>query len=236
LSVAASAPSALGPIISLTNTSGGQNAAVALDFYTFDPGEGVGPDHTTSPSSRIEAVDDGNFANDIVFLSNQPGAANNRLIERMRITSAGNLTVPGDVVLTGADCAEQFDTSSPEPPEPGTVVVIDGGGSLRESCDAYDRKVAGVVSGAGEFRHAILLDRQNHSEQRVAVALMGKVYCKVDADLSPVEVGDLLTTSQTPGHAMKAMESAKAFGAVIGKALRPLKTGKALIPILIALQ
>jgi hypothetical protein len=65
---------------------------------------------------------------------------------------------------------------------------------------------------------------------------MGKVYCKVDAELSPLEVGDLLTTSATPGHAMKATDPLNAFGAVIGKALRPLKTGKGLIPILIALQ
>ena len=65
---------------------------------------------------------------------------------------------------------------------------------------------------------------------------MGKVYCKVDAQHSPIEVGDLLTTSATPGYAMKADDPFKAFGAVIGKALRPLEAGQGLIPILIALQ
>jgi hypothetical protein len=49
-------------------------------------------------------------------------------------------------------------------------------------------------------------------------------------------VGNMLTTSFTPGHAMKASDPVKAFGAVIGKALRPLRKGKDLIPILIALQ
>ena len=68
------------------------------------------------------------------------------------------------------------------------------------------------------------------------VALLGKVYCKVDAGYSPVEVGDLLTTSPTPGHAMKAAEPQRAFGSVIGKALRGLEAGQGLIPILIALQ
>ena len=68
------------------------------------------------------------------------------------------------------------------------------------------------------------------------VALVGKVYCKVDARYSPVEVGDLLTTSPTPGHAMKADDPMKAFGAVIGKALDSLKAGQTLIPILVALQ
>ena len=65
---------------------------------------------------------------------------------------------------------------------------------------------------------------------------MGKVFCKVDAQFGAIEVGDLLTTSPTPGHAMKANDPLKAFGSVIGKALRTLKEGQGLIPILIALQ
>jgi hypothetical protein len=68
------------------------------------------------------------------------------------------------------------------------------------------------------------------------VSLMGKVYCKVDAQYAPIEVGDLLTTSPTPGHAMKAADPLKAFGTIVGKALRPLAAGKGLIPILVALQ
>ncbi len=66
--------------------------------------------------------------------------------------------------------------------------------------------------------------------------MLGKVYCKVDADQSTIKVGDMLTTSHTAGHAMKATNRSKAFGAVIGKALHAVKSGKRLIPILIALQ
>jgi hypothetical protein len=80
------------------------------------------------------------------------------------------------------------------------------------------------------------LDNQGSQPNRKPIALVGKVYCKVDAQYGAVETGDLLTTSPTPGHAMKATDQLKAFGAVIGKALRPLKEGHALIPILIALQ
>ena len=65
---------------------------------------------------------------------------------------------------------------------------------------------------------------------------MGKVFCKVDAKFGAIEVGDLLTTSSTPGYAMKASDPFKAFGAVIGKALRPLTVGQGLIPILISLH
>jgi hypothetical protein len=147
----------------------------------------------------------------------------------------GTLTANIDIVL-GADCAEEFDVVATGEIEPGTVMVLDEHGALQPSQQAYDKKVAGVISGAGEYRPGIVLDRKEPSEYRMPVALVGKVYCKVDAQYAPIEVGDLLTTSQTPGYAMKADSPFKAFGAVIGKALRPLKAGQGMIPILIALQ
>ena len=148
----------------------------------------------------------------------------------------GNVTVTGDIYLPGADCAEQFDVGEAEQIEPGTVVVVGHEGVLRRSQNAYDKKVAGVISGAGEYRSGIVLDKQAGADNRLPVALVGKVYCKVDAQYSPIDVGDLLTSSPTPGHAMKAEDPLKAFGAVIGKALRPWRSGCGLIPILIALQ
>jgi hypothetical protein len=142
-----------------------------------------------------------------------------------------------DCAIENADCAEDFDVCGPEGVEPGTVMSFNCEGTLRPSDQAYDRKVAGVISGAGEFRPGIVLDRRKESfGTRVPLALVGKVYCKVDATDAPVEVGDLLTTSSTPGHAMKAEDHFRAFGAVIGKALRPLTGGRGLVPILIALQ
>jgi len=74
------------------------------------------------------------------------------------------------------------------------------------------------------------------ADRRVSVALVGKVYCKVDAAYARIEVGDLLTTSPRPGYAMKANDQGRAFGAVIGKALAPLESGTGLVPILVALQ
>jgi len=147
----------------------------------------------------------------------------------------GNLTAH-DVVLAGGDCAEDFDIAGREKIEPGTVMVIDQEGMLQPSQQAYDKKVVGVLSGAGDYKPGIVLDKQQSTENRMPVALVGKVYCKVDAHYASIEVGDLLTTSPTSGHAMKADDPLKAFGSVIGKALRPLKTGQGLIPILIALQ
>ena len=82
----------------------------------------------------------------------------------------------------------------------------------------------------------LLLDSKGSQDGRAPVALVGKVYCKVDASESPIEVGDLLTTSATPGHAMKAVDSTKAFGTVLGKAMAELKSGTGEIPILVCLQ
>ncbi len=148
----------------------------------------------------------------------------------------GDVEVTGDIRLTNADCAEDFDIVSAELVEPGTVMVVSEEGALQQSQQAYDKRVAGVISGAGHYKPGIILDKQPSDNNRQPIALLGKVFCKVDASHAPIEVGDLLTTAPTPGHAMKADDPFKAFGAVIGKALRPLKEGQGLIPILIALQ
>jgi hypothetical protein len=150
---------------------------------------------------------------------------------------SGNLTADGDIVLSNADCAEDFDVVDAQKVEPGTVMVLGSDGALRRSVQAYDRCVTGVISGANSYRPGIVLDKRSTSRNdRLPIALLGKVYCFADADPAPIEVGDMLTTSHTPGHAMKASDPVSAFGAVLGKALQPLRSGRGLIPILVALQ
>jgi len=142
----------------------------------------------------------------------------------------------GDIILRNGDCAEDFDVCEGVGVEPGTVMAIDEGGQLQPSRCAYDRKVAGVIAGAGSCRPGIVLGREPEEQGRMPIALVGKVYCKVDATAAPIAIGDLLTTSATPGHAMKAPDPLRAFGAVIGKALGALESGTGLVPILVALQ
>jgi hypothetical protein len=148
----------------------------------------------------------------------------------------GKITVTEDVYLAGGDCAEQFDFAGSQLPAPGSLVVMGDEGALVESHSAYDRKVVGVVAGAGTYRPAIIMDNNTTDMPRVVISLIGKAYCKVDADYGAVEVGDMLTTSPTPGHAMKARDASQAFGSVVGKALRSQKEGQGIIPILMALQ
>jgi hypothetical protein len=164
------------------------------------------------------------------------GAAPPDGLTHFLIRGDGNVEVAGDIRLSNADCAEDFDVAAAEDIEPGTVVVIDEEGAVKRSQQAYDKRVAGVVSGAGGLKPGIILNKQESNEGRRPVALMGKVYCKVDARHSPIEVGDLLTTSSTPGYAMKADDPLKASGATMGKTLQRLAGRLDLVPILVSLQ
>lgn len=149
----------------------------------------------------------------------------------------GNVIVTGDISFPGADCAEDFPIKADVLAEPGTVMALDETGELVPCGAAYERRVAGVIAGAGSHRPGIIMDKQAESSlRRQPIALVGKVFCKVNAGYGSIEVGDLLTSSATEGHAMKAVDANRAFGSVIGKALAPRKEGRGLIPILISLQ
>jgi hypothetical protein len=153
-----------------------------------------------------------------------------------RLVVAGNIVATGDVQLSGADCAEEFSVGAADTVTPGTVLVIGDDEELCESRLAYDTRVAGVVSGAGAHHPGIILGRRQGQAGRLPVALNGTVYCKVDAGDAPIRVGDLLTTSPTPGHAMRASDPARSPGAVLGKAMRGLPLGRGLIPVLVTLH
>jgi hypothetical protein len=147
----------------------------------------------------------------------------------------GNVKVTGDILLSGADCAEQFDVLDSDDVLPGSVLVIDDSGGLRLSQVAYDTRVAGIVSGAGNYRPGVVLDQQPSTAGRRSVALIGKANCLVDSSHGAIAVGDLLTTSPTAGHAMRASDSQRAFGSVLGKALQPWDGGRGLIAALVML-
>jgi hypothetical protein len=148
----------------------------------------------------------------------------------------GKVVVTNDISLPNADCAEQFDVAASEIVEPGSVMIVDDTGVLRQSDRAYDTRVVGVVSGAGGYKPGIVLDSHDSPKGTAPIALLGKVYCKADSSFGVIAVGDLLTSSPTLGHAMKVTDGTKALGAIIGKAIRPLSSGRGLIPILVALQ
>jgi hypothetical protein len=142
-------------------------------------------------------------------------------------------------IVGGSDIAEPFDIVSHDKIEPGMVLSIDtyNPGKLKISSHAYDRRVAGIVSGAGGIQSGMVM-RQTGSiaDGELPVTLTGRVFCWADAVNDPIEPGDLLTTSDTPGHAKKVTDYARAQGAIIGKAMSSLHKGKGLVLVLVTLQ
>ncbi len=142
-------------------------------------------------------------------------------------------------ITGGSDLAEPFEVTDPEEVKPGMVLAIDPEhpGKLKVADRAYDPCVAGVVSGAGGIEPGILLrQRESEADGTVPVAMSGRVYVLADATYEPIEPGDFLTTSNTPGYAMKATNLERARGAILGKAMTGLESGKGLVLVLINLQ
>ena len=110
------------------------------------------------------------------------------------------------------------------------------GGVLAPCANAYDRCVAGVISGAGTFKAGMILDKRVTEYARCPLASPARSTARQAPKQAPSALGICLPTSTTPGHAMKANDASRAFGAALGKAIGRLETGKQLIPILVALQ
>ena len=145
-------------------------------------------------------------------------------------------------ILGGADLAEPFNVTADAasgPAKPGMVVIIDEAnpGDLRLSDRPYDARVAGVISGANGLEPGMLMKAEGKADGAYPVAMTGRVWCYVDASLGAIRPGDRLTTSATPGHAMKADDAARCGGAVIGKAMSALPQGeRGLVLVLVNLQ
>lgn len=141
----------------------------------------------------------------------------------------------------GADISEPFHINpSGAAPQPGHVVCIDPGNPerLTLSTTPYDRRVAGIISGAGGVKPGITLRQEGTvADGTHPVALTGRVYVWCDADEGGrIAAGDLLTTSATPGHAMKANDANRLVGTVLGKAMTSLDSGRGLVLVIVGLQ
>lgn len=139
-------------------------------------------------------------------------------------------------IIGGSDLAEKFEVE--DETKPGMIVAIDAknAGRLTISRGAYNRRVAGVISGANNLSAGMILPNLADAKNVQPVALSGRVWVYCDATKNAIQPGDLLTTSATPGHAMKVVNHTRAQGAIIGKAMTELKSGKGLVLVLVTLQ
>ena len=164
-----------------------------------------------------------NGENNSVFSVNESGT----------ISSAGAFTCTGSCVVQEdtADFAEML--PSVRDLEPGDVLIISPDGLLALSTEPYQASVMGVYStqpgylGGGEF-----FDQDGF----VPLAVAGVVPVKVSAENGPIQPGDLLTTSATPGYAMRCEGVETCFGRTIGKALDGLENGMDVIRMLVVLE
>ena len=161
-------------------------------------------------------------------------------VARFIVTNNGDVKAHG-VFMTGAlDLAEMTEVEVPpgqgaEIYEPGDVLSIGPQtGKLNKCPEPYCRLVAGVYSTKPGFLGGQGIDPQPGN--KVPLALVGQVPCKVTDENGPIGIGDLLVTSSRPGYAMKGTDQAKMLGAVLGKALEPLASGTGVIKVLLTLR
>lgn len=146
----------------------------------------------------------------------------------------GNICARGTLKSKCKDLAENY--PSDVDLESGDVICLaQDKDSVVKSEKPNDPLVLGVVSTKPGF---LLSDGGNAKEANLfPVALCGRVPCKVVDENGPIKRGDLLTSSSTPGHAMKAspIKGGEFFspGTIIGKAIGTLEFGRGVIDIFV---
>ncbi|MEM7309689.1 MAG: hypothetical protein AAF682_23640 [Planctomycetota bacterium] len=233
--------------------AGSNSAFASLEFQNYDS-DGLAADYL---AARIKSHNAGvSDSGDLRFQVNDGSG----IYDGMRLTADGDLgvgvtdpTAKLDVagairvrgtteteILTitgGADIVEGFETVGAAP-EPGTVMVIDthSAGALTVSTRPHDIRVAGVVSGAGGIRAGLRLGQEGALDGETPVAMTGRVYVRCSTENGAIRPGDLLTTAELDGHAMRVDDPARASGAMIGKAMTALEGGTGLVLVLVNLQ
>jgi hypothetical protein len=199
----------------------GPHMSIHRDAGGVTIGESLATDY---PSLRVEQNSNGDL---------MQGWVENQQVFAVR--NSGRVVTTALEVTGGGDIVESFNADNAAP---GKVLVIDPArpGQLKLSQEAYDVRVAGVVSGAGGVRHGLALTQENVLDGDTLVALAGRVYVRCTAQGGAIEPGDLLVSSDLEGHAMRASDRDRSFGAVIGKALTPLESGEGLVLTLVGLQ
>jgi len=179
-----------------------------------------------------------------IYFFTDSGKANMSMHRSGKVSFANSIKINGTTttkILTvtgGADLAEPFLMTEKDSIPDGAIVVIDerNPGKLKLCRKAYDSRVAGVVSGAAGVNSGLILQQEEKLGEGRNVALNGRVYALATAANGSIRPGDLLTTSDVPGHAMKATDKTWSHGAILGKALSELAAGEGLVLVLVNLQ
>jgi len=178
---------------------------------------------TTSPGSKLEV--NGNLK-----LTTGSGAS-------MTFADGTVQNTAWTGVLCGGDYAEAVDVSGDlKHYGPGDVLAIasSSNGDVEKASAPYSTMVAGIYA----TKPGMIGRRQAtaKSSDEIPMAMVGIVPAKVSTENGPIHKGDLLVTASTPGYAMKGTDRSRMLGAVIGKAMGSLDSGKGVIEVLVTLQ
>jgi hypothetical protein len=156
-----------------------------------------------------------------------------------RVDSSGRVYADGGFQPSGADFAESMAaTGDRSKYAAGDLLVIDPTANRHVALaqQPYSTLVAGIYSTKpGMLGTTRALDESSPADE-IPLAVVGIVPCKVSAENGPIQVGDLLVASSTPGHAMKGTDRNRMLGAVVAKALEPLPKSTGVIQVLVTLQ
>ena len=201
-------------------------------------------DASTSPSGEREQGPDREQARPSISLGVEPERS--AAVEALKVTEyfrVSQTVEPGDVLIVDPEASGSLRPAT-ELASAAVVGVVAGHESALELGADPTRVAAADPARARLLEEARRLG-DGEEEQRAwsalktsfeathaPVALIGTVSCKVDAGYGSIRPGDLLVTSPTPGHAMRADADA-APGTVFAKALEPLEAGTAVIRALV---
>ncbi len=227
-----------GYFVSGSSADGGvyaeSDGAVRPAVWAENVGSGFalyGKNSSTGSGNATLYLVQGNSGGDFVV-----GASSYLGARYWRVDRTGKGFFNGGTQSSGADFAEQMAVEMGEAGhEPGDVLVISTGADrmVELSAEPFATAVIGVYSTAP----AVLAGAPDTDDplEGIPVAITGIVPCKVSTENGPIHRGDLLVTSSTPGHAMRAGTNPPK-GTVLGKALGELEEGVGVISVLVTLQ
>jgi hypothetical protein len=209
----------------------GDSAAIGLHAKGF--GFGLFSEIYLGATGAIAGVFSNPNGGDILL-----GTSGYSMDHKFRVDGSGNVFA-NTYNTGGADFAEAVAAGpTARAYEPGDLLVIDESADRKVSLSqtAYSTLVAGIYSTKPGIVAGPSLRMSDDLDSQVPLAVIGIVPCKVTAANGSIKRGDLLVSSSEPGYAMKGTDQGRLAGAVVGKAMQSLTSGKETIEVLVTLQ